>query len=737
MARKTPKQLTRVLKLMRNLKNIRNASLIGHVDHGKTTLSDSLLANAGLLSPQLAGTALLLDFLDEEQERGITMKTANISLVFDHGGEEVMVNLVDTPGHVDFSGKVTRALRLIDSAIVVVDAVEGVMIQTEHVLMQAMENAVRPLLYINKVDRLIKELNLDAKEIQQKFKDIIDNFNVLIENNAKREFMKDWKVSLVDETVAFGSALHGWGATLSQFQDKFENFNVIMKVYKDETGKEGDLKALKEKLPVHEAILRMIVKNGPNPVEAQAYRTPFIWHGAMDTDMGKSMLRCDTEGPAVVFTSKVQVKNKQVIATGRMFSGTLTNGSEVILVIQGSKEKLPAIGVFMGHRMLSVEEVSAGNVLAIKGLKDIKSGETLISADYAGDAGGDLSFEKMTYLMEPVVTVSIEPEKLVNLKSLQEFMKVKLIEDPNLKMEVSEHTGEILLSGIGPLHLEVICNEVRKEGIPVIVSEPITMFHESIGGKTGLVTESSSNEKNEVGLKLSRLTGKDIAILKSLSIHQGKEGLSNRSVNLLKESGCSLAQVEIENLLEVTQDFNVITCPARSDAQNPPVTKRDENQIVSAIKSILKHGPRVKESIREMVITIESLKLASSPDDKDISEVIPMLRRAIFELMLGSGVQLLEPIFDSTIYGSVENIGKLTSLISQYNGRIENIIQEKSTVNIRAFFPVRSSFELIESARDVTSGRAVFQNVFHGFEKVPSNEVDSIVDELKAKKGLV
>ncbi|MFX0099590.1 MAG: GTP-binding protein [Candidatus Hodarchaeota archaeon] len=737
MPAKTPKQLTRVLKLMRNLKNIRNASLIGHVDHGKTTLSDSLLANAGLLSPQLAGTALLLDFLDEEQERGITMKTANISLVFDYEGEEILVNLVDTPGHVDFSGKVTRALRLIDSAIVVVDAVEGVMIQTEHVLMQALENAVRPLLYINKVDRLIKELNLDAKEIQQKFKDIIDNFNVLIENNAKQDFMKDWKVSLTNETVAFGSALYGWGATLSQFQKVFEKFNAIMEVYDEEGDKDGRLSDLKEKLPIHEAILQMVVKNGPNPVEAQAYRIPFIWHGDMKTDLGKSLEGCKVEGPAVVFTSKVQVKNKQMIATGRLFSGTINRGTEVILVNEGAKEKLNDIGVFMGHRMLAVEEVPAGNVVAIKGLKDIKSGETLLDADYAGDAGGDLSFEKMIYLMEPVVTVSIEPEKLVNLKKLQEFMLTKLIEDPNLKMEVSEQTGEILLSGIGPLHLEVICNDISKEGIPVIVSEPITMFHESIDGKTGVLSEESSNEKNEVTLKIARVASGDIDILKNMSIQYDKNGLSKRSLSLLKESGCSLEPVQVENLLEITSDLNMITCPARANPQNPPISRKDEMLVISAIKSILRHGPLVKESIRELIISIESLKLSSSSDEKDISEIIPMFRRAMFDLMRQSGVQLLEPIFESTIYGSVENIGKLTSLISQYNGKIENIDQEGSTVNIRAFFPVRSSFGLIESAKNLTSGRAVFQNVFHGFEKVPSNEINSIVDELKAKKGLV
>src|SRR5271157_4803503 len=230
-AAKKSAHVDKVLSLMSILPRVRNCSIIGHVDHGKTTLSDSLLAYSGLLNPNLAGHALLLDFLDEEQQRGITIKTANISLVFAPGGEDLLVNLVDTPGHVDFSGKVTRALRLIDTAIVVVDSVEGVMIQTEHVVRQALENAVRPLLYINKIDRLIKELALDQKEIQARFKTIIEAFNALIDVRASDDTQRGWKVDLKDDTVAFGSALDGWGATLSQYLGTYKSFSAIIDAY--------------------------------------------------------------------------------------------------------------------------------------------------------------------------------------------------------------------------------------------------------------------------------------------------------------------------------------------------------------------------------------------------------------------------------------------------------------------------------------------------------------------------
>src|SRR4030066_2049987 len=142
------KQLNEILELMHEKERIRNLGIIAHIDHGKTTLTDSLLAGAGLLSPRMAGTARVLDYLEEEQKRKITIKTANISLLYSPNGESYIINLVDTPGHVDFTGKVTRALRVIDGAVVVVDAVEEIMAQTEIVTKQALEERGRPVLSI-------------------------------------------------------------------------------------------------------------------------------------------------------------------------------------------------------------------------------------------------------------------------------------------------------------------------------------------------------------------------------------------------------------------------------------------------------------------------------------------------------------------------------------------------------------------------------------------------------------
>ncbi|MBK5133505.1 GTP-binding protein, partial [Candidatus Bathyarchaeota archaeon] len=213
---------------MKKTECIRNLGIVAHIDHGKTTLADSLLAGTGLLSPNLVGSARVLDYLKEEQIRGITMKSANVSLLYQTDGQSFIINLVDTPGHVDFTGKVRRALRSIDSVIVVVDAVEEIMAQTEIVIRQALMENVHPVLFINKVDRLITELKLDEAQIQKKFERIIKNFNDLLSIYGISKIVNNWKISPEKGNVVFGSALHRWGFNLTIARTKRMKFSTII-----------------------------------------------------------------------------------------------------------------------------------------------------------------------------------------------------------------------------------------------------------------------------------------------------------------------------------------------------------------------------------------------------------------------------------------------------------------------------------------------------------------------------
>ena len=354
-------QTADILKLMKDKQHIRDIGIIAHIDHGKTTMTDSLLTEAGLLSPKIAGKARALDYLEEEQKRGITIKTANISLLHEEKGTSYLINLIDTPGHVDFTGKVTRALRAIDGAVVVVDAVEEVMVQTETVTRQALNERVKPVLFINKIDRLIKELKLKPDEIQAKLARIIRDFNNLIALYGEADQKEKWKVDPAENSVAFGSALHRWGFTMDIAKEKGIRFNEIIEAYKNEKVEE-----LVQKLPLHNAILTMAVKNLPNPVDAQRYRIPKVWKGDIDSELGKAMTSADPNGPVVICITLAQLDpHAGLVATGRLFSGTVKEGEQIYLVGAKRDYRIQQVSMYMGAFREVVDKIDAGNIAAI------------------------------------------------------------------------------------------------------------------------------------------------------------------------------------------------------------------------------------------------------------------------------------------------------------------------------------------------------------------------------------
>jgi len=224
--------IEQIMAIMKKPENIRNISIIAHVDHGKTTLTDSLIAKAGIISLQKAGDSLFTETRKDEQQRGITIKSTGVTLYYecDSKGtgekEPILINLIDSPGHVDFSSEVTAALRVTDGAIVVVDFIEGVRVQTETVLRQALQEKIRPVLMINKADRGIHELQLSPEEMYQKFVKIIENANLNI-TTYQTEDMSDCQVNPQKGTVAFGSAYHGWAFTIPQFARLYaKKFNM-------------------------------------------------------------------------------------------------------------------------------------------------------------------------------------------------------------------------------------------------------------------------------------------------------------------------------------------------------------------------------------------------------------------------------------------------------------------------------------------------------------------------------
>jgi len=226
--------IDQIREIMDKKRNIRNMSVIAHVDHGKSTLTDSLVSKAGIIAGAKAGEARFTDTRQDEQDRCITIKSTAVSMYYElsqkdlawitqeKDGNAFLINLIDSPGHVDFSSEVTAALRVTDGALVVVDCVSGVCVQTETVLRQAIAERIKPVLMMNKMDRALLELQLDAEELYQTFNRIVENVNVIVATYSDEDGpMGNVQVKPQMGTVGFGSGLHGWGFTLKEFAEMY------------------------------------------------------------------------------------------------------------------------------------------------------------------------------------------------------------------------------------------------------------------------------------------------------------------------------------------------------------------------------------------------------------------------------------------------------------------------------------------------------------------------------------
>ncbi len=480
------KMVEKISELMWKPERIRNMGIVAHIDHGKTTLSDNLLAGAGMISEELAGQQLYLDFDEQEQERGITINAANVSMVHEYKGEEYLINLIDTPGHVDFGGDVTRAMRAVDGVIVVVDAVEGVMPQTETVLRQALRENVKPVLFVNKVDRLIKELELTAEQMQERLIKVITEVNKLIKSMRPEKY-KEWMLKVEEGSVAFGSALYKWAVSVPAMKETGVGFKEVYEYIKA-----GNVKELSKKSPLHRVVLDMVIKHMPSPIEAQKERIQVIWKGDLNSDIGKAMTNCDPKGPvALMITKIVADPHAGEVAVGRLFSGTLKAGMELNIVDRRTKNRIQTVGLYMGPRRVEVSEVPAGNIVAVVGLRDAVAGSTCTDLDEF------VPFESIKHYSEPVVTMAIEAKNPRDLPKLIEVLRKLAKEDTTLHVTLNEETGEHLISGMGELHLEVKVEKIRRDyGLEVITSPPIVVFRETVTSTSPIVEGKSPNKHN-------------------------------------------------------------------------------------------------------------------------------------------------------------------------------------------------------------------------------------------------
>jgi len=709
---------------MSKKEDIRDIGIIAHIDHGKTTMSDSLLAEAGLLSPKIAGAARALDYLEEEQKRGITIKTANISLLHEVGKTSHVVNLIDTPGHVDFTGKVTRALRAIDGAVVVVDAVEEVMVQTETVTRQALNERVKPVLFINKVDRLIKELKLNAEQMQTKLARIIRDFNNLISIYGEKDHIDHWKVDPTQGTVAFGSALHKWGFTLDMAQKAGIKFSDVVDAYHN-----GTEDKLGEVVPLHTAILDMAVLNLPNPVVAQKYRVPKVWKGEADSVIGKAMANCDDNGPTVVcLTSAMMDPHAGLVATGRIFSGCLNEGDRVYLVGAKKDYRVQQVSMYMGAFREVVGKIGAGNIGAVLGMDLARAGETLVSIEQKDEM---VPFENIQYVSEPVITIALEPKHPRELPRLIELMDRLAIDDPNLVTKVNKETGEYLLSGMGELHLEIAVKFLKEfgGGLELLTSQPLVVYRETASAEGVVAMAKSPNKHSKFWVQVLPLEQNVVDLMESGGLF---EAMGNKRITESLRNDAGWSAQEAKNVWALEEHKNILV----DLTKGIQYLRESKETVSSGFRWAAKNGPLCDEPIRGVKVKLLDAKLHEDPVHRGPAQLMPAMKRAVWGSFLTAKPVLSEPIYKIGVSVPQQFVGDVIGLITRKRGRIVSSEQKGPITNVTGYLPVSETFGLSADMRSVTSGHAFWQTQFDHWEKVPESISVDVIAGIRKRRGL-
>lgn len=717
------KQLDEILSIARDPAQIRNAGTLAHVDHGKTTTSDSLLMGAGLLSPKVAGRALAMDYVEVEQLRQMTVKAANISLYFEYGGKPYLINFVDTPGHVDFTGHVTRSLRVMDGGLVVVDAVEGVMTQTETVVRQALEEYVRPVLFINKIDRLIKELRLSPQEIMQRILAIVKEFNSLIDMFAPPEFKDAWKVDPGRGQVAMGSALHKWGITIPMAQRTGLKFSNIVDAYE-----KGYVDKLAADYPLYKTLLSMIIEHVPPPNVAQKYRIPRLWRGDLNSEVGKALLEVDPNGPTVMAVSKVNVDpHAGLITTGRVFSGTIREGDEVYIIGAKSKRKVLQTYIYMGPSRIVVPYMPAGNIVALLGTDDARAGDTVVAANLSGVP----PFERMKYISEPVVTVAIEPKNPADLAKLVEALKELVIEDPTLDLKIDQETGQILLSGVGTLHLEIAAWLLKEHTkLDFTVSQPLIRFREAVRAHSQVFEGKSPNKHNRLYFYVEPLDDTTIELIATREVTEDMDA-RERAKMLREKAGWDTD--EARGIWAVDDRYFNVLVDKTSGIQ---YLREIRDYIVQGFRWSTEAGPLAQEPIRGLKVVLVDAVVHEDPAHRGPAQIMPASKNAVFAAFLSAKPTLLEPVLKLDIKVHPDYIGAITSVLNKHRGRILDMTQEEYMAMIRAELPVLESFTISDELRAAAAGKVFWSMQFSRWSAVPESMLADLVKQIRKRKGL-
>ena len=691
-----------------DLKIVRNIGIMAHVDAGKTTLTERMLYYSGKTHKigEVHDGAATMDWMEQEQERGITITSAATTFYWnDH-----RVNLIDTPGHVDFTMEVERSLRVLDGAVAVFCAVAGVEPQSETVWRQATKYNVPRIAFINKMDRIgadfyaaVKSMEdrLDAKPLPialpigagEDFKGIIDLITMKAiqynEDSKGAEFEQidipsdlvseadKWRNFLVEEVATYDDAL----------MEKYLNEEEISPEEIKDALKKGCLES---------AFVPTLCGSAFKNKGVQRVLDAVIDFLPSPTDIG------NTEGTLVDNSDEiVSIKNSETepftalafkIATDqfvgkltyiRVYSGSLKKGSFCINSNTGNKERISRILQMHANKREELEEVKAGEIVAVIGLKDTKTGHTLSEK-------GDVILESMEF-PEPVVSVSIEPVSKNDQDQLAKGLNKLTEEDPTFKVKVDNETAQTLISGMGEVHLEIIIDRLKREfNVNANVGKPQVSFREAIQKSVEKIDE-----------KFVRQSG-------------GRGQYGHVVINVRPT--------------EQGSGYNFI-----NKIVGGVIPKEYIPAVDQGIKEALKNGVLYGYPIPDVEVEL----VFGSYHDVDSSEIAFKVAgsRAIITACKQANAVLMEPIMRVEATTPENYMGDVIGDINSRRGKVDSMEQQGSNQNIKATVPLSEMFGYATDLRSLSQGRASFYMDFSHYDKVPKQVEEKLMKTRSSING--
>ena len=469
----------------------------------------------------------------------------------------------------------------------------------------------------------------------------------------------------------------------------------------------------------------MSVQHHPNPVNAQKYRIPKIWHGDLESQTGKDLINCDEKGEVAFVPIKIVVdKHAGEVAAGRLFSGKLKQGDEVYLNLAKTKTRVQQVSVYKGAQRVIVDEVLSGNIVGIVGLRDVVAGETVSKREIE-------PFEAITHLFDPVVTKSIEPMRSADLPKLVEVLRQVGKEDPSLKIEINDQTGENLISGMGELHLEIIENRIKTEkGLDVKTSPPIIVYRETVTKESQAYEGRSPNRHNSFFIKVEPLEQEIYNAIHSGALPEGRVKKKNEQVTQTL-SALGFSGDEIKSVRDIYKG-NILVDETRGEVHMIEVI----DLILDSFEQVIDQGPLAREPCTKMRISIDDIKLHEDAIHRGPAQVYPAVRDAISGAMKNSGVALLEPLQTHVIEAPNDFMASVTKLVSSKRGQLINVEQDESGVSIKAKIPVAEMIGWSNDLRSATEGRGVSSLSDQEFDRMPVELQNGVVRRIRDRKGL-